>query len=81
MYANEKEYIRKNGSRYPIRFRGFLITNTNGLKVVWGIIEDLTEIKRAEDKLIKSDTFIQTLLKTIPFGKFLISIGAFEVAL
>ncbi|MDA3808826.1 MAG: PAS domain S-box protein, partial [Spirochaetaceae bacterium] len=50
---NEKEYIRKDGSRYPIRIRGFLMTNSSGRKVVWGIIEDLTEIKLIEEEKAK----------------------------
>ncbi|MFT5748758.1 MAG: PAS domain S-box-containing protein [Ancylomarina sp.] len=43
----EKEYIRKDGTRYPLSIRGALFTNTNGKKVVWGIIEDITEQKLA----------------------------------
>lgn len=51
---DEKEYIRKDGSRYPIRTSGFLMTNINGQKVVWGIIEDITKSKLAEEKLAQS---------------------------
>lgn len=51
---NEKEYIRKDGSRYPIRTSGFLMTKANGQKVVWGIVEDITESKLAEEKLAQS---------------------------
>lgn len=45
---NEKEYIRKDGTRYPLSISGALYTDTNGQKVVWGIIEDITERKGAE---------------------------------
>ena len=31
---NEKEYIRKDGTRYPIKISGSMMTNTDGRKVV-----------------------------------------------
>lgn len=39
---NRKEYIRKDGTRCPISIRGFIITDVDGRKLVWGIIEDLS---------------------------------------
>lgn len=48
---NEKEYIRKDGSRYPIRISGFMLEDTNGDLVVWGLIEDISERKKFEQEL------------------------------
>lgn len=45
---NYKEYIRKDGSRYPISISGALFIDADGRNVVWGIIEDLTEQKKQE---------------------------------
>lgn len=45
---NEKEYIKKDGTRYPIIISGFSFINTDNKKVVWGIIEDITEKKQYE---------------------------------
>lgn len=42
---NEKEYIKKDGSLYPIKISGFSIINPDEKKVVWVIIEDITEAK------------------------------------
>ena len=39
---NLKEYIRKDGTRFPISIRGFILTDVDSRKLVWGIIEDLT---------------------------------------
>ena len=39
---NRKEYIRKDGTRFPILIRGFIITDVDSRKLVWGIIEDLS---------------------------------------
>ncbi len=39
---NIKEYIRKDGTRFPISIRGFIISDVDSRKLVWGIIEDLS---------------------------------------
>jgi len=39
---NEKEYIRKDGSRFPIRLSGFKLIDVDEREVVWGIIEDIS---------------------------------------
>lgn len=51
---NEKEYIRKDNTRIPIRISGFLLIETDGTEMVWGIIEDITlekENKRVMENL------------------------------
>ena len=50
---NFKEYIRKDGSRYPLSISGALFVDVDGRKVVWGIIEDLTD-RRASELIIKN---------------------------
>lgn len=45
---NFKEYIRKDGSRYPISISGALFVDVDGRNVVWGIIEDLSERRESE---------------------------------
>lgn len=45
---NFKEYIRKDGSRYPLSISGALFIDTDGRKVVWGIIEDISDRKKQE---------------------------------
>ena len=49
---NFKEYIRKDGSRYPLSISGALFVDVDGRKVVWGIIEDLSE-RRERELIIK----------------------------
>jgi PAS domain S-box-containing protein len=44
----EKEYIRKDGSRYPVLLNGMLVEEPNGRKLIWSIIEDISERKRIE---------------------------------
>ncbi|GAB1456939.1 hypothetical protein MASR2M48_22470 [Spirochaetota bacterium] len=49
--TKEKEYIKKDGSRYPIALSGAKIIDYDGAEVVWGIIEDITERKQAEERI------------------------------
>ena len=45
---NEKEYIKKDGTKVPIKISGFSLTNPDGKEVVWGLIEDITKSKQYE---------------------------------
>lgn len=46
----EKEYIRKDGSRYPVLLNGMLLREQDGREVIWSMIEDITE-RRRNDRL------------------------------
>lgn len=63
---NQKEYIRKDGSRFPISIRGFSLDNVDGRKVVWGIIEDITAIKQAKQQEESRNTVLEMLAKNAP---------------
>jgi len=54
----EKEYIRKDGTRYPVRLQGMVSHELDGQKVIWSLIEDITEQKKL-DKM--KDGFISTV--------------------
>ena len=58
----EKEYIRKDGSRYPISLQGVVVTDTNGEKLIWSFIRDITEEKAAERKLNEAISNLQGVL-------------------
>jgi len=45
----EKKYIRKDGSRYPVLLNGMVVYDDNGRKLIWSIIEDISERKRNEE--------------------------------
>ncbi|WLD59702.1 ATP-binding protein [Salinispirillum sp. LH 10-3-1] len=54
----EKEYIRKDGIRYPVRLQGILSEETDGRRVIWSLIEDISE-RRKLDQM--KDQFIATV--------------------
>ncbi|MFC1747936.1 response regulator [Pseudomonadota bacterium] len=48
----EKEYIRKDGSRYPVILNGVLLIDPGtGRKMIWSIVEDITVRKQSEVEL------------------------------
>ena len=44
----EKEYIHKDGSRYPVLLNGMVVRDNSGRKLIWSMIEDISERKRIE---------------------------------
>jgi len=54
----EKEYIKKNGDRYPVLLNGMVVEDLSGKKMIWSIIEDISERKR-NDRM--KNEFISTV--------------------
>lgn len=50
----EKEYLRKDGSRIPLRFNGAMFTAEDGKKYLWSIVDDISERRRLERALLNS---------------------------
>lgn len=81
----EKEYIRKDKSRIPIRLNGLLLRGIDGRDYIWSIVEDISESRKI-DKM--QNEFVSTIshelrtpmtsiagaLSLITSGKF----GSFE---
>lgn len=44
----EKEYLRKDGRRYPVLLNGTLLHDPDGRRRIWSIVEDISERKRME---------------------------------
>jgi len=63
----EKEYIRKNGKRIPIELLVHLVTDPKGKpQFYYAFVNDITERKRAEEALRKSEAFSRELLNSLP---------------
>jgi two-component system, sensor histidine kinase and response regulator len=59
----EKEYIRKDGSRYPVLLNGFTVTDSSGRKLIWSIIQDITEQSRNEALIIQKTQELEAAVK------------------
>lgn len=59
----EKEYIRKDGSRYPIALQGVVIKDNNGKKLIWSFVRDISQEKEHERKLQNAISSLQAILE------------------
>ena len=58
----EKEYIRKDGTVFPISIRGRLIKDEKGqASGMWGFVRDITERKKAERNLQESENKFRSI--------------------
>ena len=61
----EKEYIRKDGTRVPLRLNGVLIEGKEGEPYIWSIVEDISERNRAEESLQIANLIYQSSSEAI----------------
>lgn len=61
----EKEYIRKDGSRYPVLLNGIKTTTPSGQEVIWSFIQDISELKAAQQAVVESETRFQQLAQVV----------------
>lgn len=63
----EKEYRRKDGSRFPVEAHMYLLLDDQGRPSgMWGIIRDITESRRAEEALKDSERKLAHLVANVP---------------
>jgi len=61
---NEKENIRKDGSRFPVLLTSTIVTDRSGRQLLWSIVEDITERKRLEQSLAAERDFLDQIMAT-----------------
>ncbi|MEP6952399.1 MAG: PAS domain S-box protein [Ginsengibacter sp.] len=54
----EKEYIHKDGHLVPVRLSGTVLEK-EGIKYIWSSVEDITDIKMAEEAMGKSEARLE----------------------
>ena len=53
----EKEFMNKSGYRYPVLLSGVLVTDNEGRRLIWSIVEDISErqrIARMKDEFVST---------------------------
>jgi diguanylate cyclase (GGDEF)-like protein/PAS domain S-box-containing protein len=67
----EKEYIRKDGTVFPIELRAWLAKDKNGHNQgMWAIIRDITKRKLVERYLQKNQALLQTAQRAARMGHY-----------
>lgn len=67
----EKEYIHRDGHRVPIMISGMLIEREGERYELWGITQDMTVLKQAEQALRESEKKFRTLFQESSQGVML----------
>lgn len=62
----QKEYIRKDGTLYPVLLNGILVEDIFGKKRIWSVIEDISEKVAKEKMLRESKEKFETLVTNVP---------------
>ncbi|HUU19438.1 MAG TPA: PAS domain S-box protein [Sedimentisphaerales bacterium] len=75
--AYEKEYIRKDGSIFPVAVRVNTTKDRQDKPVIaWSFVRDITELKEAEEQLIKTQERVEYILATSPATTYTSEIGS-----
>lgn len=62
----EKEYIRKDGTVFPISAKIWLVRDEDGKpRGMWGIVRDITQMKQAQEKLQLPSEIIANMLEGV----------------
>ncbi len=57
----EKEYFRKDGSRYPVLLNGVTYKDSSGKKLILSMVQDMTLLKEAEAQLVSQQKALKAL--------------------
>jgi PAS domain S-box-containing protein len=67
----QKEYIKKDGTVFPVELRTFLIRNALGEKEgMWAIVRDITNRKKIEEALRKSEEKFRNIVESSPTAMY-----------
>ncbi len=71
----EKTFLRRDGSKFPAVANGVLITDAKGRRLIWSLVEDITDRKERERRLEQAERAavaarqqLVTAVETLPDG-------------
>ncbi|MBT8280349.1 MAG: PAS domain S-box protein, partial [Muriicola sp.] len=67
----EQEYIKKDGTKFPVLVSGSLVGNKKGRKLLWSTAQDISESKLTEAQLREEKQLLKTLIDNLPLNVFI----------
>lgn len=68
----EKEYRRKDGTVFPVDLRSYLLRDDMGVPSgMWAIIRDITDRKKAEERLRDANRRLENIIEFLPDATFI----------
>ena len=61
----QKEYLRKDGTRVPLRLNGMRVAGRDGQPLIWSLVEDITDQVRTEAQVRKLSRAVEQSHSTI----------------
>jgi PAS domain S-box-containing protein len=58
----EKEYLRKDGSSYPVALHGVVVNDLNGKKLIWSFVQDISLEKESQVKIHEAMNNLRAVL-------------------
>ena len=77
----EKEYMRKDGTLFPVELRAHLLRDKGGNPIeMWAFVRDITRRKRSEEALKETEERYRTVVHLFPAGILIHVDGRLEFA-
>ena len=67
----EQQYIKKDGTKFPVLVSGSLVGNKKGRKLLWSTAQDISESKLKEIQLKEEQELLRTLIDNLPLNVFI----------
>ncbi|WP_372973580.1 PAS domain S-box protein [Muriicola sp.] len=67
----EQQYIKKDGTTFPVLVSGSLVGNKKGRKLLWSTAQDISESKQSEARLRAEKKLLRTLIDNLPLNVFI----------
>ncbi|NNE03943.1 MAG: PAS domain S-box protein, partial [Eudoraea sp.] len=67
----EQEYIKKDGTKFPVLVSGSFVGNKKGRKLMWSTAQDITESKRTEQRILEEKSLLKTLIDNLPVNVYI----------
>lgn len=67
----EEKYVQKDGSEYPVIINKSLIIGKKEKKLVWAIVQDISESEKKERQIREEQELLRTLIDHLPLNVFI----------